>query len=194
MKIKKYFLTGLAIIIPFVLTIYILAILFRFVDNIFGRFLNVIFKKIFGFYIPGLGFLFFILFIYFVGFLANRYIGKKFLYSIERWFFNLPFIRNIYPGFKQLSSFLFEEKEIKFKKVVLVEYPSKGIFSLGFLTKEEIKDLDNFDEKLVSVFIPSTPNPLTGFLIFVPKDNLKFLDLSVSDAMKIIFSGGFLVK
>lgn len=190
-RLRKYFITGLAVVVPVFLTVYVLVVLFRFTDNILGRFLNVYFKNTLGFYIPGLGVLIFLLLILLVGFLANRYIGKRIFPLIDKRFSSLPLIRNIYPTFKQVISFVLAQKEFGFKKVVLVEYPSKGIWSLGFLTNEEFQKLSQISKKaMVSIFMPTSPGPFTGFVIFVAKEDLQFPDISIADAFKIIISGG----
>jgi uncharacterized membrane protein len=190
-RLKKHFITGLIVVIPVFLTLYLLAVVFYFVDNILGRFLNVYFRESLGFYIPGLGALIFLLLIFFIGFLANRYIGKMVFPLIDKWFSSLPLIKNIYPAFKQVISFILAQKEFGFKKVVLVEYPSKGIWSLGFLTNEEFAKLSQVVESpIASIFMPTSPGPFTGFVIFVSKDDLRFPTISISEALKIIISGG----
>jgi uncharacterized membrane protein len=190
-RLRKYFITGLAVVVPVFLTVYVSVVLFRFTDNILGMFLNVYFRDILGFYIPGLGVLIFLLLILSVGFLANRYIGKRIFPLIDRWFSSLPLIRNIYPTFKQVISFVLAQKEFGFKKVVLVEYPSNGIWSLGFLTNEEFQKLSQISNRvMVSIFMPTSPGPFTGFVIFVAKEDLRFPDISIADAFKIIISGG----
>ena len=190
-RLRKYFITGLAVVVPVFLTVYVLVVLFRFTDNILGRFLNVYFRNTLGFYIPGLGVLIFLLLILSAGFLANRYIGKRIFLLIDKWFSNLPLIRNIYPTFKQVISFILVQKEFGFKKVVLVEYPSKGIWSLGFLTNEEFQKLSQISKKaMVSIFMPTSPGPFTGVVIFVAKEDLQFPDISIAEAFKIIISGG----
>lgn len=190
-RLKRYFISGLVVIVPIVLTVYVLVILFKFADNILGRFLNIYLKELWGFYVPGLSFLIALLAIVLVGFFATRFFGRKILARIEKWFSSLPLVRNIYPAFKQIILFISAQKEFGFKKVVLVEYPSKGIWSIGFLTNEEYQKISKTTGTgMVSVFIPSSPGPLTGYVIFVPKEALKFPDLSVSDALNIIISGG----
>lgn len=190
-RLKRYFITGFVVLVPVFLTIYVLAALFRFVDNILGRFLNIYLKAMLGFYIPGLGLLLFFVIIVLVGFLAGRFLGNKIFPRIEKWFLGLPLINKIYPTFKQIILFVLAQKEFGFKKVVLVEYPSKGIWSLGFLTNEEFKKMSEVAGRdTVPVFIPSSPNPLTGYVIFLPKEELKFPDIPISDALKIIISGG----
>lgn len=190
-RLKKYLLTGLVALVPVFLTVYTLVVLFKFTDNILGRFLNIYFINTLGFYVPGLGIFIFILLILLAGFLADRYIGKRIFPLLDRWFSSLPLIRNIYPTFKQVISFILAQKEFGFKKVVLVEYPSKDIWSLGFLTNAALGKI-NFgpNEEMVSIFIPTSPGPFTGVVIFIAKGNLKFPDISIPEAFKIIISGG----
>lgn len=190
-RLRRYLIAGLIVVVPVLLTVYVLVIMFRFADSILGRFLNVYLKDTLGFYIPGLGFLISVIFILFVGFLATRFLGKKVFIALERWFSGLPLINKMYPALKQIVLFVLAQKEFGFKKVVLVEYPSKGIWSLGFLTNENFERINKVsDREMVSVFMPSTPGPLTGYMILVPKEEVKFLDIPVSDALKIIISGG----
>lgn len=190
-RLKQYFIAGLVTVIPVFLTIYILVLLFQFADGILGKYLNVYFKKTMGFYIPGIGFLICLVAILFVGVLATDFVGKKILRRIERWFSALPLINKIYPALKQIVKFISAQKEFGFKKVVLVEYPSKGIWSIGFLTNEKFQQIDKVTGKeMLAVFLPTTPGPLSGYVVFFPKEEVKFLDIPVADALKIIISGG----
>ncbi len=190
-KFKRYLIAGFVVVIPIFLTIYVLIAVFKFVDGILGRFLNIYLKNSLGFHIPGLGFFLFFFIIILVGFLTTRLIGRKIFPRLEKWFSGLPLINKIFPTLKQIVLFILSQKEFGFKKVVLVEYPSKGIWSLGFLTNEQFKKMtEDPNREIVSVFVPSSPNPLTGYVIFVPKESLRFADITISDAMKIIISGG----
>jgi len=190
-RIRRYLITGLVVVVPVSLSIFVLVVTFRFMDGILGRFLNVYLQDSLGFYIPGLGIILFLAIIILVGFLATRFIGRKIFPLLERWFLRIPLINKIYPALKQIVLFILAQKEFGFKKVVLVEYPSKGIWSLGFLTNEQFEKLKEASHKeLVSVFVPNSPGPLTGYVIFVPKENLRFVDIAITDALKIIISGG----
>ncbi len=193
--IRKHFLTGLLAVVPFFLTIYVLVLIFQFIDGLTGRFINTYIRSQLGFYIPGLGLIVFFVLIFSVGFVANIFIGRRIFLFFEKWFKNLPFVNKIYPAFKQIVSFMLQQKESKFKKVVLVEYPRKGIWSIGFLTNEDTQSfLDEIEKDLVSIFIPSSPGPFTGYVLFFSRKELKFLDISVTDALKVIFSGGIIRK
>lgn len=190
-KFKRYFVTGLVILLPIVLTTYILVIIFNFADSVLGSFLNNYLKKTLGFYIPGLGLILSIIIILATGLLASHLLGKKFLPYVENIFLKVPLINKIYPTLKQMVLFILMQREFGFKKVVLVEYPSKGIWSLGFVTNEAFREIDEKTKNnLLCVFIPSSPGPLTGYTVFLAKQEAIFLDISVEDAMKIIISGG----
>lgn len=190
-RLKRYLITGLIVVVPIFVTVYVFLVVFRFTDSILGRFLNIYFKKILGFYIPGLGILISLLIIILVGFLANRFIGKKIFPRLEKWFSGLPLIKNIYPTLKQIILFILAQKEFGFKNVVLVEYPSKGIWALGFLTNEQFQKINQITNKeMVAVFVPTSPSPFTGYVVFVPKEDVKFPNISISEALNIIISGG----
>lgn len=192
-KIKKYLITGILTLLPLSLSVYILLVLFRLVDGILGRFLNAYIKSLLGFYIPGLGLILFFLIVLFAGFVSTHFFGAglhQFLYKALSRF---PLLRYIYPSIKKVFEFVFTEGRVGFKKTVLIEYPGKGIWSLGFIAN------DSFDEaqvilgrKHVNVYIPSVPNPATGYFVLVPEDGVKILKMSVSDAMKMAMSGGLL--
>jgi len=192
-KLKRYFITGLLTILPIFLTLFIFLIIFRLIDNIIGRIINSYFKAAFGFYIPGLGFILVILIILIIGFIVSHILSKKALPSIERWFLKLPGIRQIYPAIKQIVGFVFSKDIAAFKKVVLVEYPSKGIWSVGFMTNEGFREAQELTgQELIHVLIGSTPSPWSGFFILVPKNAVKFLEMSAEEGIKLIVSGGIL--
>lgn len=189
--LKLYFVTGLVVVVPVVVTIYVLVFLFQFIDDILGRYLNAHFKSILGFYVPGIGFLLFLLIIFLTGFIATRFIGKKIFSGAEKWFAGLPLIKIIYPALSQVTQFLLQKKEYGFKKTVLVEYPSAGLWSIGFLTNEHFYSINTAcSQDLVAVFVPNTPGPLAGYVVFVERKKVKPLDMSVAEAIQIVISGG----
>ncbi len=190
-NLKKYLITGLVVVIPFSLTIYLLVAIFRFLDNILGIFLVDYLKKSWGFYVPGIGFLLFLLLILLIGMLATKFLKHRIFLNLEKWFGGLPLIKSIYPALKQVILFVSAQKEFGFKKVVLVEYPSKGIWSLGFITNEGFGSLNRaINKDTLAVFVPMSPGPLSGYVIFVSKDEVKFPDMSVNEALNIIISAG----
>jgi uncharacterized membrane protein len=188
---RKYFITGALIVLPVIITILVFLWLFRLLDGIFGKLINKYLMANFGFAIPGLGIIFGVILIFLVGILAKHLIDRRILSFFESWFIRFPIIKQIYPAVKQIINFLFTDTNISFKKTVLIEYPRKGIYALGFITNEGFKDFNQKTNKeLVNVLIPSIPNPLTGYLALVPKEEIIFVDISVEDALKMIISGG----
>lgn len=193
LNLKRYFFTGLIVVIPLFLTAWLIIFIFRFFDGILGGLINDILKNTIGYYVPGLGLAATLLIILLIGFIASQIVGKKLFIKIEKWFVNLPFIRNVYPGFKEIVHIFLLEKEHKFKKVVLVEYPSPGLWALGFITNEEVKKVTgSFEKEMAAVFVSTTPGPFSGYVVFVAKDKLRYPDISVKDAIKVLISGGVL--
>ena len=190
--IRRYFLTGSLIVLPTIITIYLFLWLFNFLDGIFGRFINKYLMAHYGYKIPGLGIILGVIVIISTGFFVTHLISRSALSILEKNLIKFPVIKQIYPAAKQIINFLFTDAKANFKKVVLVEYPRKGMHSLGFLTNEASisfhKDINN--KELVNIFIPSTPNPLTGYLIIVPREDVIIVDISVENALKMIISGG----
>ena len=192
-KLKRYFITGLLTILPTFITLYLFFIIFRFIDNIIGRVINRYLQVEFGFSVPGLGLIMAILIILATGFIVSHLLSKKALPLIERWFLKLPGIRQIYPAIKQIVGFVFSKDMAAFKKVVLVEYPSKGIWSVGFMTNEGFREAQELTgQELIHVLVGSTPSPWSGFFILVPKNAVKFLEMSAEEGIKLIVSGGIL--
>jgi len=190
--IKRIFITGLAAIIPIVITIYVIIALFYFADSILGNFLNKILHKTIGFSVPGLGIILFILIIFVTGILIHIS-RRRFFRWVENMFLRIPLVNKIYFPVKTIVEFVFFPPEKTFQSVVMLEYPRKGIFSIGFITKESSHKLsEKTGKKLYNVFIPSTPSPLTGFTVVAGEDELNFLDISIEEAMKFIISGGLL--
>jgi uncharacterized membrane protein len=193
LRIRRYFITGLLVILPLFITLYFLFIIFRFIDGLWGIFVNPYIEKQLGFSIPGVGFILGVFTIIFIGFLTTHFFSKKILSSVEGWFLKFPFIRQVYPAIKQIVNFFISKDKIAFKKVVLVEYPSKGIWSVGFVTNEGFKEAqEKTGQELLHVFIGTSPTPLSGFFVMIPKNEVKFLDISVEDGLKLIVSGGII--
>ena len=192
-KIRRYFITGLLVILPVFITLYFLFVIIRFIDGIWGKLINYYLRKEFGFSIPGLGLILGVITVIIVGFIATRFFAKRIFPTLERWFLKFPFIRQIYPSAKQIVNFFLAKDKPVFKKVVLVEYPSKGIWSVGFITNEGFKEAqEKIGQELLHVFVASTPSPFSGYFVLLPKKDVKFLDMSVEDGLKLIVSGGIL--
>lgn len=190
-NIKRYFVAGILVTLPVFLTVYLLFVIFRFIDGIWGKVINYYLKKNFGFSIPGIGFILGVLTVLIIGFVATKITNKRFFKAIEDWFLKLPVINQIYPAARQIVRSLFSRESQAFKKVVLVEYPSRGLWAIGFITNESFKEAnEKAASELVHVFIATTPSPLTGYLALIPKKDVKYLDISVEEGIKLIVSGG----
>jgi len=190
--IRRWFFTGLIVLVPIVITVYVVIGLFNFADSILGRYINRYIFLYFGYKIPGLGIIFSFLIIILVGFIAT-YLRLRAFKKVEALILKFPLIGKIYGPTKKIVNFLFSSKESTFKRVVLVEFPKQGVYSLAFVTgKSSYKFDEKIGKKMVNVFIPSSPSPLTGFTYFVPEEKLIYLDISIEEAVKIIVSGGML--
>lgn len=189
--LRRYFISGLAILFPVAVTVSLLVVIFRFSDGLLGRYINRFFISHYGYFIPGLGLLLSVVIILLAGFFASL-VGKKIVTGIEAWFLKLPFVRQIYPPAKQMAEFLFsEKKKLAFAKPVLVEFPKEGSLAIGFVTNETITAaINGEDKRLISVLVPTTPTPLSGFMVMVEKEKLIFLDIAIDEALKMVISGG----
>ncbi len=145
------------------------------------------------FYIPGLGLILVVIIILVVGLLTRNFIGGKIVRFGENIVNRIPFVRSLYTGVKQLMEAFFIQKNDAFKRVGLLEYPRRGIYVLGFVTGESKGEVQSKTGKnMINVFVPTSPNPTSGFYILIPEDDLIILDMSVEDAFKLIISGGML--
>ncbi len=197
MNIRKNLITGLITALP----LYITISLFMWLMKFFHKRLNFIPKNLYPDikYLSGLFelilFIIIIIVIYLIGVMTNHYLGKKLIKLGDNFLNKIPLIRTIYMGIKQiLSSFVITNKK-PFRKVVLIEYPRKGIKSLAFLTGEiSIIKKGRKKQFYLSVFLPSTPNPTTGYFLLLPKKDVKILKMSPENAIKFIISGGVLGK
>jgi len=181
--LRNYFLTGLFLILPLLISIILLIWGFNQVDAILGRF--------FPHQIKGVGFVALVCLIMLAGVLAQNFIGKKMIAFGERLLAKIPIINGIYDTTKQIAQSFSNTEKSAFSKVVLVEYPRQGVYSAGFLTGESPKKASNIvGEELLNVFIPTVPNPTTGFLIFVPVKDVIMLEMSVEDGFRMLISAG----
>jgi len=188
LKIRNYFFTGVIVLIPIGFTLYLSKFLINFSTKLVPSGLNP--NTYLTYAIPGIEIILTIIFITVVGGLSLTFIGKKFLQIIDDLFKKMPILRTIYSAIGQMTD-SFREQEGNKKSVVLVEYPRKGSWAVGFATKEntgEIKDKTKID--LVNVFVPTTPNPTSGFLLMIPKNDLIYLDMTFEEASKFIVSAG----
>ena len=192
-RLRRYFITGLASLLPVVVTLYVLLLVFQFADGLLGRYINRFWLRTYGYEIPGLGLVMTVLLILLVGAVASHFLGQRMLDILEGWFSRLPVIRRIYPSIKQLAGFLLSKDENQpsgFRRVVLVEYPRLGCYSIAFVTNESPLVAGLFPSPTITLLIPTPPSPLTGPIIVVPKDAVIDLDMSIEDAIKFVVSGG----
>lgn len=192
-NLRKNFITGLVVLLPLIITLYLLGLFINWADQILGVPLSLIFLG--GRRIPGLGLLISFIIIVFVG----NFASVMFFKNIYRWLeekllFRIPLVKNIYSSAKQINDILFLQKYTgTFRRVCAVEYPRQGLYSIGFVTNASFPEVQKkIGQKLLNVFVPSTPTPATGFLILVPEDDVILLDLTLEEAIKLVVSGGVL--
>jgi len=187
--LKKKFLTGLFVLIPLLVTIYIIYLVISFVDTILSPVISNITLRITGkeIYVPGTGLFLFAVVAYATGILASNYIGKRMLSYGERLVKKIPFVKGIYSSVKDMTDSFSSEKKNSFKEVVLAEFPFQGRYAIGFVTN---RITGQSSEELCTVFVPTTPNPTSGYLIIIPEGELIFLDMPVDNALKYIISLG----
>lgn len=143
--------------------------------------------------IRGIGVVVFLFFTTFVGWIAKGFIGRQLLRTAEGMVMGIPVVRSIYNGVKQIAETVFSQQDASFEKACMIEYPRRGIWAIGFISTDargEVAAKGLEDDKLVSVFLPTTPNPTSGFLLFFPKSDVVELDMSVEDAAKLVISAG----
>jgi uncharacterized membrane protein len=191
-RLRRYFFTGLATLFPAIVTVYLLLVVFRFADGLLGRYINRYWLSTYGYEIPGLGLVMTVILILAAGVVSSHVFGRMLFRGLEDWLGGLPLVRRIYQPVRQLTKFLFEqtEREAAFRRVVLVQYPRPGAYSIAFMTNETVTSATGVKQTLVTVLIPNPPSPFTGPIIFVPKDEVIPLEISVEEAVKLIVSGG----
>ena len=192
-KIRGYFLTGIIVTAPIGLTFYVSFLFIGFIDS---KVRNIIpvkyhYDNILPFEIPGIGLLIVFIMLTFIGFLTAGIIGRYIIKLGERIIARLPIIRSVYGALKQIFESVLKTSSKSFREVVLIEYPRKGIWAIGFITgdtKGEVQESSK--DELVNVFLPTTPNPTSGFLLFVPRKDLRVLNMNVEEGIKMVISGG----
>jgi len=187
-KIRNNFIAGVVVLIPIGITLYLTLFIIRISSKLIPKEINP--NNYLPFDIPGLEILIALIIITLIGWISLSFIGKKFFEIFNNILKKIPILRTIYSAIGQMTE-SFTKTENKQKSVVLLEYPRKGIWAVGFATKDNkgiIRDKVNQD--LVNVFVPTTPNPTSGFLLMVPKNDLIFLDITFEQASKFIVSAG----
>ena len=186
--LRNYFITGIVVLIPIGFTLYLTKFIIGISSNIIPQNINP--NNYLPYAIPGIEILISIIFITLVGGLSLSFLGKRVLKFIDDLFKKIPFLRTIYSAILQMTE-SFSSKDNNKKSVVLVEYPRKGVWAVGFATKENKGQMSKKTNKnLINVFVPTTPNPTSGFLIMFPVDEVIHLDMSFEEASKFIVSAG----
>ena len=186
--LRNYFFTGVVVCIPIAFTLYLTLFLIKISSKIIPQEINP--NNYLPLHIPGLEILVSVVLITLIGGLSLSFIGKKFLQIVNKLFEKIPVLRTIYSSIGQMTETLTQKKG-KNKTVVLIEYPRKGTWAVGFATKENTGEIKNKTNKdLVNVFVPTTPNPTSGFLLMFPKEEVIYLDISFEEASKFIVSAG----
>ncbi|WP_420567360.1 DUF502 domain-containing protein [Thalassovita sp.] len=194
-RLRSSFLTGIVVIAPVGLTIWLIWTLMGWVDGVVLPLVPERFQPepYIGINLRGVGIIFFLVFTVIIGWIAKGLMGRSLIRWGESLVDRMPVVRTIYSGAKQIAETVFAQSERSFEKACLIEYPRKGIWAIGFVStraKGEVARLANTDEELMSIFVPTTPNPTSGFLLFFPKSDVIELEMNVEDAAKLVISAG----
>jgi len=193
--LRTSFLTGIVVIAPIGLTLWLIWTVINWIDSWVLPFIPAAYRpsNYFGLDMPGIGVVIFLVFAVLVGWLAKGLIGRSLIGWGEKIVDRMPVVRSIYNGLKQIAETVFAQTETSFDRACLVEYPRKGIWAVAFISTnakgEVARSLDSMGP-IVSVFLPTTPNPTSGFLLFVPRADVIPLDMKVEDAAKLVISAG----
>lgn len=186
-RFKRVFVTGLLVTLPAVLTAYVLWIVFSYLDGL----LQPLITRFLPFRIPGVGFVALITLIVLVGLFASHFIGQRVVRGITSRLERIPFWSPVYRAVRDISEVLLSDRSSSFRRVGLIEWPRPGVYAMVFVTSEGASPADEkVGRPLVSVLLPTTPNPTSGFYMMVPREQLIYLDLTVEQALKVIISGG----
>ena len=186
--LRNYFITGVVVLIPIGFTLYLSKVLIGLSSRILPENINP--NSYLPFEIPGIEILISLIFITVVGGLSLSFLGKRILKLIDDLFKRIPFLRTIYSAIVQMTE-TFSKKDNDKKSVVLIEYPRKGVWAVGFATKENTGEMaKKTNKRLINVFVPTTPNPTSGFLLMFPIEDVIYLDMTFEEASKFIVSAG----
>lgn len=187
--VRKYLLTGILVLVPLMVTLYIMFAVFQLTDGLLG----VAVSKAIGYRIPGVGLILTVIICVAVGMIAQNYFGRRIISGIEVSMDKIPVVRSLYNGIKQVADVVIQKNRGEFKRVVMLEYPKENCWVLGFVTADFIvplKDSSLEGLDLVTVFVPTTPNPTSGFLLIIERSRIIDTHMDIEDAMKIVISGG----
>ena len=193
--LRNSFLTGIVVILPITLTVWLLWSFVGWIDGWVLPFVPDWFQpeQWIGINLRGVGLIFFLVFTVVVGWIAKGLIGRSLIRTAEGLVKSVPVVRSIYGGVKQIAETVFTQADRSFEKACLIQYPRKGIWAIGFIStnaKGEVNRRSDTEEQLVGVFVPTTPNPTSGFLLFFPQSDVIELNMSVEEAAKLVISAG----
>lgn len=198
-NLRKYIVAGLLVWLPLAVTYFLLNFAIGVMDGLLDKMLSVLPPEyhpdaVLGISIPGLGVIFTFILLLFTGVLAANFIGRAFVGGWESLLERIPFVRSIYSAAKNFAEIIFSDSSHAFKNVLMVQYPRKGIYTIAFQTSSELGEVQGrTGEEVVGCFVPTTPNPTSGFIIIVPKKDVTVLDMEVDEALKMIISLGVVV-
>jgi uncharacterized membrane protein len=194
-RIRRYLIAGLLVWLPLYVTYFLVKVLGGWMDKSIGLLPDDYQpEKWWGEPIPGLGVVLTIVLIFVTGVLTANIVGRKVVGGWESLLERIPFVRSIYSASKNFAEIVFSDSEVAFSKVLMVEYPRKGLYTLTFQTATEVGEIqERTGEDVVACFVPSTPNPTTGYIIMVPKQDVIELDMTVEEAIKFVMSLGVVV-
>ena len=188
-KLRNYFIAGVVVLIPIGITLYLTLFVIKVSSKILPQEINP--NNYLPFSIPGLEIIISLFIIIFIGWLSLSFLGRRFLKIVNDVFQKIPFLRTIYSALGQMTETFAQSNKGRKKSVVLVEYPRKGSWAVGFATQENKGEISSATNKqLVNVFVPTTPNPTSGFLLMFEKTDVRYLDMTFEEASKFIVSAG----
>ncbi|HED39071.1 MAG TPA: DUF502 domain-containing protein [Chromatiales bacterium] len=193
--LKRYLIAGLLVWLPLGVTVLVIRLLVNFMDKL----LVFIPKEyhpdtLLGFHIPGLGVVLAVLVVLITGVIVANFFGRQLVAAWESLLGRIPLVRTIYHSVKQVAVTIFSSQGKSFRKVLLIEYPRKGIYTLAFQTGDAVAEVrEKSGREVINVFVPTTPNPTSGFFIMVPEEDVQVLDMSIDEALKMIMSLGVIV-
>ena len=190
-RLRNYFLTGIVVIGPIGLTIWLTLQIVGFIDNSVRALVPARYENLLSSGIPGLGVVISVVGLMLVGFVTANFLGRTLISYAEQLVDRMPVVRSVYGALKQIFETVLAQSSTSFREVVLVEYPRKGIWAMAFVTGETKGEVQDITEgEVVNIFLPTTPNPTSGFLLFVPREDLVDLQMTVEEGIKLVISGG----
>jgi uncharacterized membrane protein len=195
-RMRGYFFAGMLVTAPIAITVYVALLLISFVDERVFSVIPPVYnpETYLPFSVPGIGVLLMLVILTLIGAIAAGYLGKMLLRLSDRLLNRMPVVRSIYGVAKQIVETVVSNKSVAFREVVLIEYPRSGVWTVGFLTGRSIDQIgQTVGESLVNVFVPTTPNPTSGFLLFLPESDVHRLPMTVEEGIKLVISAGIVL-